>query len=61
MKCRLLTHMGPDLALITFNENVKAPVTSLFQTTTVTTKQKPLNQLTSAEERPKNMVSSSLT
>lgn len=61
MKCRPLSQGESDLALITFNENAKDSVISLFQTTTVTTEQKALDQLTSAEEKPNKSVSSSFT
>jgi len=61
IKCRPLPQREPELALITFDENAKDPVISLFQTTTGTSEQKALDQLTSVEEEPKKSVSSSFT
>ena len=61
IKCRPLPQGPPELALSTSNENAKDPVISLFQTTTVATEQKALDQLTSVEEKLKKSVSSSFT
>lgn len=60
-KCGPLPQRGPELAVITFNENAKDPVISQFQTTTVSTEQNALDQLTSVEDKPNKSVSSSST